>query len=186
MSKYEEQNRIKLSQAIASWFVRRDGKYYEIDNYTTKLSLPDVQAICFERFVEDYPDIELSRELLTATFKATFTSLSTSPDQRVGTWNGKVVSEPGNTNRLVRHRGQVSINTWTKPAYRNLGINSADYGAAEEFFTWILPRELSGDVCWIGWRGTSSMKMTSLLGLCSSIARRKDQENRSSRHCSRR
>lgn len=153
MSKYEEQNRIKLSQAIASWFVRRDGKYYEIDNFTTKLSLPDVQAICLERFAEDYPEIEFSRELLTATFKATFTSLSTSADQRVGTWNGKVVSEPGNTNRLVRHRGQVSINTWTEPAYRNLGINSADYGVAGEFFTWILPREAERQrvLDWLAW-----------------------------------
>lgn len=153
MSKFEEQNRITLSRAIASWFVRRDGKYYEIDNFTTKLSLPDVQAICIERFADDFPHIELSRDLLVATFKASFSTLSTPADQRVGTWNGKVLSQPGNTDRFIRHRGLVSINTWTRPEYRTLGINSAELGTAEEFFNWLFPREAERErvLDWLAW-----------------------------------
>lgn len=153
MNKFDENDRIKLSRAIASWFVRRDGKYYDIDNFTTKLSLPDVQSICIERFADDFPNIELSRDILSATFKASFSILSTPADQRVGTWDGKVLSEPGNTERLVRHRGLVSINTWTRPAYRSLGINAADYGVAEEFFNWLFPREPERNrvLDWLAW-----------------------------------
>ena len=153
MPEFDQNHRIILSRAIASWFVRRDGKYYDIDNYTTKLSLPDVQAICIDRFADEFANIPLTNDLIRAAFKASFNTLNSPPDQRVGTWNGTVVSVPGCSERLIRHRGTISINVWTKPVYRTLGINAADYGCAAEFFSWIFPRDEEREraLDWIAW-----------------------------------
>ncbi|MDE4063689.1 primase-helicase family protein [Phaeobacter gallaeciensis] len=153
MSKFDPNHRIILSRAIASWFVRRDGKYYDIDKYTTKHSLPDVQAICLQRFAEELPHIPLSTDLIRAAFKASFVTLTTSPDERVGTWSGSVLGAPGCSDRLLRHRGTVAINTWTKPTYRSLGINAAEYGCADDFFSWIFPRheERTRVLDWLAW-----------------------------------
>lgn len=153
MNKFDENDRITLSRAIASWFVRRDGKYYEIDNPTVPLALPDVQAACIERFREDHADIALSPDLLKATFKVTFSSVTAPAEERVGVWNGHTVSRPGCDDRLIRHRGMVSINAWSKPSYRDRRVNAADYGIAEDFFAWLFPRQRERDmvVDWVAW-----------------------------------
>ncbi|MEZ0468924.1 primase-helicase family protein [Phaeobacter sp. SYSU ZJ3003] len=153
MPEFDPNHRIILSRAIASWFVRRDGKYYDIDNYTTKLALPDVQAICIERFADEFAHIPLSKDLIRAAFKASFNTLTTPAAERVGTWSGSVLSAPGCSDRLLRHRGTVSINTWTKPTYRSHGINAAEYGCADEFFSWIFPRhhERTRALDWLAW-----------------------------------
>jgi hypothetical protein len=123
-----------LSEAIAAWFVRRDGKYYEIDNYTVALALPDVQAICIERLREDMPELA-TKENLKAAFKRSFTQLDAPATQRVGTWDGRVICTPGTPERLVRHRGLVSINVWQTPEYRQLRVNAEDWGPVQEFLT---------------------------------------------------
>jgi hypothetical protein len=129
-----------LSEAIAAWFVRRDGKYYEIDNYTVALALPDVQAICIERLREDMPELA-TKENLKAAFKRSFTQLDAPATQRVGTWDGRVICTPGTPERLVRRRGLVSINVWQTPQYRQLRVNAEDWGPVREFLAWMFPRE---------------------------------------------
>ncbi|MBL4872221.1 MAG: hypothetical protein JKY41_02205 [Rhodobacteraceae bacterium] len=42
-------NRHQLAKEVSSWFVRRDGKSYEIDNLNVALSKPDVQRVCLYR-----------------------------------------------------------------------------------------------------------------------------------------
>lgn len=61
-------NRNQLAKAVSSWFVRRDGKFYDIDNLNVALSKPDVQRICLYRIRDEYSEVELTSETLKAVF----------------------------------------------------------------------------------------------------------------------
>ena len=67
-SDFTEADRLTLTRALCTWFVRRDGKYYSVTNPNVSLSRPDVRQIACARFEEEYPDIALSNALLKAVF----------------------------------------------------------------------------------------------------------------------
>lgn len=153
MTDFDKNHRRILSQAIASWFVRKDTKYYDVTNYSTPLSREDVQQISIQRFVLDYPEVPLSTELLRAVFKATLTKLSLDPSEIVNVWNGKVECRPDIVATLIPQRGTVSINSWIKPAYRNLRVNQADLGIFGTFLEWVFPRPAERETFlnWTAW-----------------------------------
>lgn len=114
MTEINQDHRLQFSRAFASWFVRRDGKYYDIDNCTVPLTLPDVQGACIARVREEFADIPFSIELLKAAFKIAFTSLTAPEDERIGTWNGKSVCQPASDERLAPAFNAKSLNIATQ------------------------------------------------------------------------
>jgi hypothetical protein len=112
-----------LSTAVARWFVRRDGKYYSIDNLSVPLSKPDVKQIALERFASEYPTVELSTDLVREVFLRTMEVRHTQLDEVISVWGGQRVCMPGVRDRIVRRDGIAIINTWVEPAYRTLGVS---------------------------------------------------------------
>ena len=53
-----------LCRAVSSWYVRRDSKFYDIDNLTTKLSMIDVQRACIHRIGQAFPETPLTNDTL--------------------------------------------------------------------------------------------------------------------------
>ncbi len=142
-----------LAKAVANWFVRRDGKYYDVDRLNVAISKTDVKQICISRFQHEYPDIPLTSDLAKTVFSRVLEKTHADPEQIVSVWSGQRVCRPGDPNRIIHERGSASVNTWTLPGYRALDVTEADYGAAAEFFEWVFPRETERSMVldWLAW-----------------------------------
>ena len=145
--------RNQLAKAVSSWFVRRDGKFYDIDNLNVALSKPDVQRVCLYRICDEYPEIPLTSEVLKAVFTLAIEKTHADQDRSIAVWNGRRQCLPTNPQRIIHVRGEAVINTWNRPAYRERSITEADYGIAGEFFEQIFPRQAEREMIlnWLAW-----------------------------------
>ena len=123
-----------LAKAYGNQIVRRDNKFYDIDHLGVPLSRNDVEMMILNRIRAEHPNVSLSNELLKGLFKLLIVQRHTDVDRAFQVWNGSTVCDPGNPNRLVMSRGAASANVWSAPEYRQMKINSADYGVVGEFF----------------------------------------------------
>lgn len=153
MTDFNENHRRTLSRAIATWFVRRDGKYYDVTNRNVPLSSEDAKQISIHRLQAEFPDIALSPELLKAVFKASFVQLSFTVGEAIPVWNGKVLCRPDIDRALILDQGSVSINSYTRPRYRDLRVNHDGMGVFGRFLDWIFPREPERQLFldWLAW-----------------------------------
>ncbi|MDU8914034.1 primase-helicase family protein [Aestuariicoccus sp. MJ-SS9] len=153
MKKFEENHRRELSRAIASWFVRKDGKYYRIDAPGAAISLPDVKQASVQRMRREFPHINLTGELLREVFGTAFSLYHQEPTEMVATWSGQVISRPGDDQRLLLNDGFATINLWRKPVYRDLKVNQHDWGPTGAFLEWIIPDDATRRqvIDWIAW-----------------------------------
>lgn len=142
-----------LTKTLCSWFVRRDGKYYAIDNLSAAMSMPDLKIVTVQRFRSEFPEVPLTSELLKAVFKRSLEQTHTDPEETVAVWSGRRVCLPGNPKRIVLERGLASINTWSLPAYRRITTAEADFGVFGQFFDWVFPRAAERDMLlnWLAW-----------------------------------
>lgn len=142
-----------LSRALARWFVRRDNSFYDVEDLAHKRSRVDVETTAIHRFREDFPDIPLTNQLISAVFKRAIQTRHDQPEEMIMPWNGQVVCCPGNRQRIMIARGVATINCWTEPAYRTLAVAQPDYGTAGEFFDWMFPRRAEKDMFlnWLAW-----------------------------------
>ncbi len=142
-----------ICQLSSSWFVRQDNKFYSVDRPTVKLSKSDVESIILYRLAEEFPNIELSNELVRGMFRRIIAERHTNRAESIPVWNGKTSCHPGNPNRMVWERGSVSLNSWSRPAYRELRINAVEYGPllalADAMFA--SKREIELLLDWIAW-----------------------------------
>lgn len=92
----------ELSKAVGSWYVRKDGKYYDVDKLNVKLSLDDVQHACLHRISEDYGKEATDREVLKEVFRRTMTAKHFEREQMVPVWSGATVCQPGTGERYPR------------------------------------------------------------------------------------
>lgn len=123
-----------LAKVYGGQIVRRDNKFFDIDRLGTPLSRVDVEMVILNRIREEHPNLPLSNEILKGLFKLLIDTRHTDTERSFQVWSGATICEPGNSNRLIMRRGSVSDNTWTQPEYRDLKVNSADYGVVGEFF----------------------------------------------------
>jgi hypothetical protein len=100
-----------LTEAVCTWFVRKDSKFYEVENLSTKLSKQDVQQMCILRFSEEFPDLDPSNRTIGEVFRRAIDQKHAQPGQSIPVWNGRQVCKPGTGSRLVWERGAVRINT---------------------------------------------------------------------------
>ena len=72
-----------LTAAVSSWFVRKDSKFFEVENITTKLSKDDVQRVCLHRFAEEFPEIPLDNIPLGEVFRRSIDLQHSAPGQTI-------------------------------------------------------------------------------------------------------
>jgi hypothetical protein len=141
-----------LTEAVCSWFVRKDSKFYEVENLTTKLSKDDVQRICLHRIAEEFPELEPDKRTMGEVFRRAIDQKHAQPGQSIPVWNGGLVCKPGTGSRLVWERGAVRVNTWVLPSYRDAPAQPTT-GVAGEFFDVIFTRapEKERFLDWLAW-----------------------------------
>ena len=133
----------RLAQAMASWFVRRDNKFYDIDDLVTKRSRNDIELVALNRFAAEFSEVELTNDLVKAVFRRSIEAKHTDMAESIAVWNGRTVALPGDSRRRIIERGVATINLWREPEYRRLGITENGFGVASEFFEWFRTRAIS-------------------------------------------
>lgn len=150
---YAPEHLTLLCRAMASWFVRLDNSYYDVDDLTHKRSRVDVEAIALIRFKEEFPEVPLSNPLVAAVLKRVIHSRHTDVAETILPWNGRLVCRPGDRRCIIIDRGVATLNAWKEPDYRRLGITEAALGVAGEFLDWMFPREAEKGMIlnWLAW-----------------------------------
>jgi len=148
-----DRNVANLAQAYASKIVRRDNKFYDVNYLGTPLSRNDVETIILNRIHVDFPEVPLSSPLIKKLFRLLIEIHHTDTSRSIQVWNGSTTCEPGNTNRLIMLNGSVSANAWSQPEYRQLKINSAEFGVVSEFFRVFFQRDDDREqfLNWFAW-----------------------------------
>ncbi|MFY0692611.1 MAG: hypothetical protein JXR14_11895 [Paracoccaceae bacterium] len=148
----EEEDLARVSKALSSWYVRRDGKYFELENLFTTLSRKDVERAGFLRIRQEFPELRSPVPVMSAAFDRVIEELHDDPEQSIPTWNGRVECKPGE-GRMIWSRGMVAVNAWEEPGYRSLRVNEADYGPFEAFLQFLFPREPEREMVlhWLAW-----------------------------------
>lgn len=150
---YDPEHFAILARAMASWFVRLDNSFYDVDDLSHKRSRIDVEQTAIIRFREEFPAIPLSNALLAAVLKRTINTRHTVVEETILPWNGRVICRPGDPRRIIVERGVATINAWTTPAYRLLGETGSDFGVAGEFFDSFFTRAAEREMFlnWLAW-----------------------------------
>jgi hypothetical protein len=150
---YDPEHLTTLSRAMASWFVRLDNSFFDVDDLGHKRSRVDIEQTAMIRFREEFPDIPLNNALMGAVLKRTIQTRHTVVEETILPWNGRVICRPGDRQRIIVERGAATINVWREPGYRQLGVTAADFGAAGEFLDWFFTREPEREMFlnWLAW-----------------------------------
>ncbi|HKL46926.1 MAG TPA: primase-helicase family protein [Roseovarius sp.] len=143
----------RLTEALCSWFVRRDGKYYAVDRLGTKLSKDDVVMIAMGRFRDEFDDVDLTQPLLKAVFEHAISKKHAIQGQTISVWNGREYCAPDVEASTICERGAVAVNAWRCPAFRMIADVAPDWGVAGEFINTIFTREAEKEMFldWLAW-----------------------------------
>ncbi len=143
----------RLAKAYGDQIVRRDNKFFDVENLSVPLSRNDVERMILNRVRDEYPEVPLSKDLVKGLFKLLIEAQHTDADRSFQVWNGTAICEAGNSNRLIRSRGAVAANTWVEPEYRQLRVNSAELGVIGRFFDefFQLDHDRQQFLNWLAW-----------------------------------
>ncbi|NNF05442.1 MAG: hypothetical protein HKN21_01650 [Candidatus Eisenbacteria bacterium] len=142
---------VELTMAMSAWYVRRNSKFYSVVHLNTKLSREDVERSCLRRFATEFPDSDISAAVLKEVFNRAINQKHSVEAQSIPTWNGSVRCEPGKP-RFIWEHSMVTVNSWSRPAYRDRDV-VASMGKAAEFFDTIFTREAERKkiLDWLAW-----------------------------------
>lgn len=150
---FDPEHLTTLSRAMASWFVRLDNSFFDVDDLGHKRSRVDIEQTAMIRFREEFPDIPLNSALMSAVLKRTIHTRHTMVEETILPWNGRVICRPGDRRRIIVERGVATINAWKEPGYRRLGATEVGFGVAGEFLDWFFTREPEREMFlnWLAW-----------------------------------
>lgn len=150
---YDPDHLTTLTRAMASWFVRLDNSFFDVDDLGHKRSRVDIEATTMIRFREEFSEIPLTNALMSAVLKRAIHTRHTTVEETILPWNGRLVCLPGDRRRIVVGRGVATINTWKEPGYRRLGVAEASLGVAGEFLDWFFTRKAEQEMFlnWLAW-----------------------------------
>ena len=119
-----EQRLNAIRQEVASWFVQLDGKFISTMNKDSRLGVGEIEKILPQMLAERFPDNELVERNASKLVFAAIYGTSADPRASFGVYSGKAYPAPGNpSSRLYRNR-MWDLNTWKRPAYRELQPSS--------------------------------------------------------------
>jgi len=139
--------------SVAQWYVRKDGKYFDVEEPGPMFSRDDVERIIVQRLKEEFPGNDLSDDLVRQILQVLIKDIFVDPRTSIPIWSGLRQSLPGNPNRLVFERMAATINTWREPGYRRLGVQEAEWGPVDEYLEWTFPRQAERKMLinWLAW-----------------------------------
>lgn len=145
-----------IARIVCSWYVRKDTKYFDINQLGTSLSQADVKQSITHRIKESFPANKLDQRTLKDLLKTVFDPQANyNPLTTIPVWSGRTISRPGNIERITYVDGLVEVNTWQTPPYRKTSTASDEHslGAFGEFLDFILPKIEEREMLlnWIAW-----------------------------------
>lgn len=142
-----------LIRSMCSWYVRRDSKYYSLDNLSRRLSKDDVQRACIFRFKEEYPDVEIDSDMLKEVFRTSIETKHSMVGASIPVWDSGLVCAASNDDTVLWKNGSVAVNTWKRPAYRSVVAKDGKYEVATEFLDAFFTRkkEQRKFLDWLAW-----------------------------------
>ena len=142
-----------ILQTVAQWYVRKDGKYYDVEEPGPVFSRNDVERVIVQRLKESYPTTKLSQDDVRQLLQVLIKDIFVDPRRSIPIWSGLRQSMPGNPNRLTFKRMVATINTWREPSYRRLGVSKATWGPFKDFMETTFTREDERDMLtnWLAW-----------------------------------
>jgi hypothetical protein len=142
----------EIIEDVAGWFVRKDMKFYDVNNISTSLNVSDMDKVVLSRIREKYPYLELDDDLITKLF-ATLFSNKLDPMMVFKIWDGRALPVPTNSQRLIYKDGFVSINTWVQPEYRSKRQTKPGLGAFERLLDFAIKEPAERDMLlnWLAW-----------------------------------
>ncbi len=141
------------SRLVASWFVRSQNNFYCVSALGARLTQRDVKRISLTRFRNLFPDAEKNEEVWREVFQRVIEETHDDPEQTIPIWNGKSRCLPGHSKPVILDGEMVSINTWSTPAYRELGVEGEDFGMFDAFLDKIFSQGVDRGVFkdWLSW-----------------------------------
>jgi hypothetical protein len=138
---------------IAQWYVRKDGKYYDVEEPGAALSRDDVERVIIQRIKEEFPSSDLSQDVVRQLLQVLIKDRFVDPRRSIPIWSGLRQSMPGNAQTLTFKRMVATINTWRAPDYRSLGVKEQDFGPFSDFLetTFTRPSERRMLLDWLAW-----------------------------------
>jgi len=138
---------------VAQWYVRKDGKYFDVEEPGPVFSRNDVERIIVQRLKEEFPNRELEDDHIRQLLQVLINDIFVDPRRSIPIWSGLRQSLPGNPNRLSFKRMAATINTWREPAFRQAEGAKADWGPFAGFMetTFIRKDEREMLINWLAW-----------------------------------
>ncbi|MDF9304785.1 DUF5906 domain-containing protein [Tritonibacter mobilis] len=133
----EEENQHEVAKAtlcmdLASKFVRKEGRFYRIEDPSSSMSATDLKRVYAVDLSDTFPDIEMTDELWRDVVQHAVERVHSDRSHTIAVWDGRVECNPGLSEGVIWHKGSATINSWIKPAYRKLGIQEADSALFDE------------------------------------------------------
>lgn len=144
---------IEILRFVAAKFVKREMNFFELAKLEKPITKFDLQPIVFTLIRSTFPKYELPKEKLKSLMDALTSNPTAEPGLSIPVWNGKTMTEPGNTESLIFDNGQFTINLWQEPSYRKLTPRDNSLGVFEEFLSFIFknPAEKEVFLDWLSW-----------------------------------
>jgi hypothetical protein len=143
----------EVLRQVSSWFVKKDNKFYDVNNLQTTYAVHDIKQVVVHRIKVSFPRFELKKQGWKDFFKVLLDPPVNllNPEQSIAVWSGKRVSYPGNTQKVLFEDGVVVINIWQRPAYRD--ASATPETAFWDFLAYVIPTKAERDVFvnWLAW-----------------------------------
>lgn len=142
-----------LCQDLSDNYVRREGRFFRINNPTNSISASDLKRVSVIRFQKQYPQITLTDELWRGVYKHAVEAVHSDSDQTIRVWDGRIECSPQHADGLIPRDGDVSINSWFRPRYRELGVVEADGTMLDQFLERVFPQLVDRETFkdWLSW-----------------------------------
>lgn len=148
-----EATKSALARFIASRFVRRDGKFYRLDNPNVSISATDLKRVSLHQVKAAFPNVEVTDELWSAVCAHVVNDTHTIQAESVPVWDGTQNCVPGEIGGLIWNDGMASLNTWRLPAYRQLNVDAQDDRLFDQLLERVFPQQADRAVLkdWLAW-----------------------------------
>lgn len=142
-----------IIQTAAQWYVRKDGKYYDVEEPGPVFSRDDIERIIIQRLKGEFPGVKLEEDVVRQLLQVLIRDIFVDPRRSIPIWSGLRKTMPGNPNKLSFKRMTATINTWREPEYRRIGSVEADWGPFDDFMRVTFQREDERRMLidWLAW-----------------------------------
>jgi Family of unknown function (DUF5906) len=117
------------------------------------MAATDVKRASLHQVKAAFPSIEITDQLWSEVCQHAINDTHTDRDQSIPVWDGTQSCKPDDETHLTWDEGLASLNTWRKPAYRDVDSDEADGALFEELLERIFSEADDRTVFkdWVAW-----------------------------------